>query len=269
MRVGTHVPAGDPLGGAATAGADVVQLHLSAPRQWRAPKQRADAEQLRAADLRRLRARPVPVQPRLGRPGRAREDHPRPAADPRRGRARRGAGRRGPRRPRRGWRHDGGRPRSVAGDRAAAALGGPAARREHRQRQHRPGTPARRPGAAVRGPGRRRARRAGRCLPGHLPRVRRRPGQRGRPGRVGRRRWLRRPAASTSCTSTTVVSRPAPAGTCTNASGTARCRPRCWRRWSGPQPTTGRTVRILETPGDLEDKRDQIAVVRALLDDPA
>ena len=51
MRLGTHVPAGDPLGGAATAGADVVQLHLSAPRQWRAPKPRADAEQLRAADL--------------------------------------------------------------------------------------------------------------------------------------------------------------------------------------------------------------------------
>lgn len=51
MLVGTHVPAGDPLGGAATAGADVVQLHLSAPRQWRAPKQRTDAEALRAAAL--------------------------------------------------------------------------------------------------------------------------------------------------------------------------------------------------------------------------
>ena len=51
MRVGCHVPAGDPRGGAATAGAEVVQLHLSAPRQWRAPKHRADAEELAAADL--------------------------------------------------------------------------------------------------------------------------------------------------------------------------------------------------------------------------
>ncbi|MEX2465238.1 MAG: TIM barrel protein [Gaiellaceae bacterium] len=53
MRVGTHVPAGDPFGGASTADADVVQLHLSAPLQWRAPRQRsdADAQALRAADL--------------------------------------------------------------------------------------------------------------------------------------------------------------------------------------------------------------------------
>ena len=51
MLVGTHVPAGDPFGGAATAAADVVQLHLSAPRQWRAPKHREDAEQLREAGL--------------------------------------------------------------------------------------------------------------------------------------------------------------------------------------------------------------------------
>lgn len=51
MLVGSHVPAGDPVGGAATAGADVVQLHLSAPRQWRAPKHREDADQLREAGL--------------------------------------------------------------------------------------------------------------------------------------------------------------------------------------------------------------------------
>lgn len=51
MRVGCHVPARDPLGGAATAGAEVVQLHLSAPRQWRAPKRREDADALRRADL--------------------------------------------------------------------------------------------------------------------------------------------------------------------------------------------------------------------------
>jgi deoxyribonuclease-4 len=51
MRVGCHVPAGDPLGGAETAGADVVQLHLSAPRQWRAPRRRADADALRASGI--------------------------------------------------------------------------------------------------------------------------------------------------------------------------------------------------------------------------
>ena len=51
MRVGTHVPARDPVGGAATAGADVVQLHLSAPRQWKAPLHREDADVLRDADL--------------------------------------------------------------------------------------------------------------------------------------------------------------------------------------------------------------------------
>lgn len=51
MRVGTHVPAADPIGGATRAGADVVQLHLSAPLQWRAPRRRDDAEALREADL--------------------------------------------------------------------------------------------------------------------------------------------------------------------------------------------------------------------------
>lgn len=51
MRVGTHVPAKDPFGGAEQAGAEVVQLHLSAPRQWRAPKHRDDAEALCDADL--------------------------------------------------------------------------------------------------------------------------------------------------------------------------------------------------------------------------
>lgn len=51
MRLGCHVPAGDPFGGAATAGAEVVQLHLSAPRQWRAPRHREDADRLREAQL--------------------------------------------------------------------------------------------------------------------------------------------------------------------------------------------------------------------------
>lgn len=49
MLVGSHVPAKDPLIRAGTVGSDVVQLHLSAPVQWRAPKQRADAADLLAA----------------------------------------------------------------------------------------------------------------------------------------------------------------------------------------------------------------------------
>ena len=51
MLVGTHVPAGNPLVDAARCGADVVQLHLSAPRQWRAPLLRADAAELAAAGI--------------------------------------------------------------------------------------------------------------------------------------------------------------------------------------------------------------------------
>lgn len=51
MLVGCHVPAKDPIGGAAVRGADVVQLHLSAPLQWRAPKPRVDAEALAAAGI--------------------------------------------------------------------------------------------------------------------------------------------------------------------------------------------------------------------------
>jgi deoxyribonuclease IV len=51
VLVGSHVPAKDPIAAAAAVGSDAVQLHLSAPVQWRAPKQRADAEQLRAAGI--------------------------------------------------------------------------------------------------------------------------------------------------------------------------------------------------------------------------
>lgn len=51
MLVGTHVPAKDPFGGAERVGAEVVQLHLSAPRQWRAPRVREDADALREAGI--------------------------------------------------------------------------------------------------------------------------------------------------------------------------------------------------------------------------
>lgn len=51
MQVGSHVPAKDPFGGAERIGAEVVQLHLSAPRQWRAPLLREDADALRDAGI--------------------------------------------------------------------------------------------------------------------------------------------------------------------------------------------------------------------------
>ena len=51
MLVGTHVPAKDPFGAAERVGAATIQLHLSAPRQWRAPKLRADADRLRASGM--------------------------------------------------------------------------------------------------------------------------------------------------------------------------------------------------------------------------
>ena len=51
MRVGSHVPAKDPFGGADAVGSEVIQLHLSAPRQWRAPKRRADAAELTEAGI--------------------------------------------------------------------------------------------------------------------------------------------------------------------------------------------------------------------------
>ena len=49
MLLGSHVPSADPLGEAAARRAQVVQVFLSAPRAWRPPAPRADAEVLRAA----------------------------------------------------------------------------------------------------------------------------------------------------------------------------------------------------------------------------
>jgi deoxyribonuclease-4 len=51
MKVGSHVPAGDPLAEAAARGADVVQVFLSNPQSWKAPQEREDAEALRASDV--------------------------------------------------------------------------------------------------------------------------------------------------------------------------------------------------------------------------
>ena len=51
MLVGCSSPAKDPVACAREVDADVVQLHLSAPRVWRDPKQRVDADELRDAAL--------------------------------------------------------------------------------------------------------------------------------------------------------------------------------------------------------------------------
>lgn len=47
--IGTHVRAKDPLTAAGEEDAECLQLHLANPQAWRAPKPRADAEQLRAS----------------------------------------------------------------------------------------------------------------------------------------------------------------------------------------------------------------------------
>ena len=51
MRLGAHVSAKDPLGRAAELDAGVVQLFLSAPQQYKGPKPRADAADLRTSDV--------------------------------------------------------------------------------------------------------------------------------------------------------------------------------------------------------------------------
>jgi deoxyribonuclease-4 len=51
MRIGAHVRSDDPLAAAAERGADVVQVFLSAPQQFKGPKPREDAADLRASDL--------------------------------------------------------------------------------------------------------------------------------------------------------------------------------------------------------------------------
>ncbi|MEX2504678.1 MAG: deoxyribonuclease IV [Egicoccus sp.] len=51
MRIGAHVHSGDPIAAADERGAEVVQLFLSAPQQFKGPKPREDAADLRASDL--------------------------------------------------------------------------------------------------------------------------------------------------------------------------------------------------------------------------
>lgn len=49
--LGSHVERADPLGGAVARDAAVIQINLSAPQQWRAPKLRGDEAALAAAGI--------------------------------------------------------------------------------------------------------------------------------------------------------------------------------------------------------------------------
>ena len=51
MRLGAHVPGGDPLAEAAARNAEVVQIFLSNPQSWKKPLPRSDATDLQAGSL--------------------------------------------------------------------------------------------------------------------------------------------------------------------------------------------------------------------------
>lgn len=51
MRIGAHIDSENPLAGAAARAADAVQIFLSDPQGYAAPKPRTDADDLRATEL--------------------------------------------------------------------------------------------------------------------------------------------------------------------------------------------------------------------------
>ncbi len=51
LKIGAHVPAADPLGEAKARDAEVIQIFVSNPQQWKKPIPRADAEELRASEI--------------------------------------------------------------------------------------------------------------------------------------------------------------------------------------------------------------------------
>lgn len=51
MRIGAHVDPAEPLAEAAARGADLIQFFLTDPQGWSDPKDRADAEALRATEV--------------------------------------------------------------------------------------------------------------------------------------------------------------------------------------------------------------------------
>ncbi len=68
MRIGSHVAPDDPIANAAADGADCVQVFLSNPRGWQAPKARDDAGVLRASGLPIYAHVPYLVNPASGTP---------------------------------------------------------------------------------------------------------------------------------------------------------------------------------------------------------
>jgi deoxyribonuclease-4 len=51
LLIGAHVAAADPLGEAKARDADLVQIFVGNPQSWKKPVPRADADELRAADV--------------------------------------------------------------------------------------------------------------------------------------------------------------------------------------------------------------------------
>lgn len=51
MKIGAHVPSKDPLAEAAARGADIVQIFISNPQQWKPPIPRDDAEELKSSPI--------------------------------------------------------------------------------------------------------------------------------------------------------------------------------------------------------------------------
>jgi deoxyribonuclease-4 len=51
MRIGAHVDPAEPLAEAAARGADLIQFFLTDPQGWTDPKDRADAEAIRAVEI--------------------------------------------------------------------------------------------------------------------------------------------------------------------------------------------------------------------------
>ena len=49
--IGAHVKTGDPLAAAAATGADLVQIFVSDPQSWKAPKPRDDVDELKASGV--------------------------------------------------------------------------------------------------------------------------------------------------------------------------------------------------------------------------
>ncbi len=51
LKIGAHVPAADPLSEAKARDAEVIQIFVSNPQQWKKPIPRADAEALRSSGI--------------------------------------------------------------------------------------------------------------------------------------------------------------------------------------------------------------------------